>query len=236
MLSKECDSEQFCISDGFSHFSPSLPSSCFKPCQLPVAKPTWRYSKPIEWFRQGWQNHPGRQGEPPELHAQVRRRPWDRPGTSMGVDEAMVATRCTEVHIFSVTCSFFLSGPWSDQQKTNALTKTTTCAVCTNKDKNLCVSHRVICKFFWDNHDNSWCDMLWYSWTWNGSQKVAPDSLFNPCNYFLHQDCNKNFPINWQTQSLTLKLTLALGKSKTSTKTLVLLAIAQNGGGHMDLV
>ena len=71
-----------------------------------------------------------------------------RPGTSMSVDEAMVVTRCNEVHTFSVTCSFFLSGPWSDQQKTNALTKTTTCAVCTNKDKNLCVSHRVICKFF----------------------------------------------------------------------------------------
>ena len=60
---------------------------------------------------------------------------------------------------------------------------------------------------------------------------MTHDSLFNPCNYFLHQDCNKIFPINWQTQSLTLKLTLALGKSKTSTKTLVLLAIAQNGGG-----
>ena len=53
-----------------------------------------------------------------------------RPGTSMSVDEAMVVTRCNEVHTFSVTCSFFLSGPWSDQQKTNTVTKTTTCALC----------------------------------------------------------------------------------------------------------
>ena len=40
---KKYDSEQFCISDGFSHFSPSVPSSCSEPCQLPIAKPTCRF-------------------------------------------------------------------------------------------------------------------------------------------------------------------------------------------------
>ena len=44
MFCKKCDFEQFCISDGFSHFSPSVPSSCSEPCQLPIAKPTCRFS------------------------------------------------------------------------------------------------------------------------------------------------------------------------------------------------
>ena len=61
---------------------------------------------------------------------------------------------------------------------------------------------------------------------------MTHDSLFNPCNYLLHQDCNKICSDQLADTIIDIETDIGIrGKRKTSSKTLVLLAIAQNGGG-----
>ena len=67
---------------------------------------------------------------------------------------------------------------------------------------------------------------------------MTHDSLFNPCNHLLHQDCNKI--CSYQLADATIDIETDIGireEEDLPKKTLVRLAIAQNGGGgHMDLV
>ena len=131
MFCKKCDFEQFCISDGFSHFSPSVPSSCSEPCQLPIAKPTCRFtvidlcqvyllsslfactfasrsSTLLDMVKQVM--NLAKKGqitreESMNLQNCMAKCNIGQPGTPMDDHAAQEATRCAEVHTFSVTCT-----------------------------------------------------------------------------------------------------------------------------------